>query len=478
MAEVIGTAWSDFLIGTDGDDTIDGKAGADWLHGGLGDDTYIFDNVGDMVVEYGGVDTIQSTISIVLSLVLNGDVENVTLLGSSSIDATGNALDNVLTGNTGDNFLNGAAGADTMAGGLGNDTYSVDSVGDVVTEAADAGIDTVRSWIGYALGDNLENLTLVGSANISATGNALNNVLIGNAGDNFLNGGAGADTMAGGLGNDTYSVDSVGDVVTEAANAGTDTVRSWIGYTLGDNLENLTLVGSADIGATGNALNNVLTGNAGDNFLNGGAGADTMAGGLGKDTYSVDAVGDVVTEAANAGTDTVRSWISYTLGDNVENLALVGSAAINGTGNASKNLLVGNGGANILDGGLGTDTLQGLAGNDTIIGGAGDDRIDLSGGGNDTVRYTGTLDGHDLILGFDGNPSDGQDLLALDELFDSLAIATADRAARVTLSAGAGTVDVHVDVSALGNGGNVITIATIDTADAIIVGQDVLVGTL
>ena len=32
--------------------------------------------------------------------------------------------------------------------------------------------------------------------------------------------------MAGGAGNDTYVVDNVGDVVTEAASAGTDTVQS------------------------------------------------------------------------------------------------------------------------------------------------------------------------------------------------------------------------------------------------------------
>src|SRR4029077_11009101 len=133
----------------------------------------------------------------------------------------------VLNGNSGSNTLNGGAGADTMNGGDGNDTYIVDNVGDVVKETFDDALggtaDTVFSSVTYSLapgtaglqGFGIENLTLTGVANISATGNGKNNVLNGNSGSNTLNGGAGADTMNGGDGNDTYIVDNVGDVVKE-----------------------------------------------------------------------------------------------------------------------------------------------------------------------------------------------------------------------------------------------------------------------
>jgi Ca2+-binding RTX toxin-like protein len=372
------------LLGNSGNNRLDGKAGADGMSGGIGDDTYVVDVSSDSVTENAGEGTDTALASVTYTLAQN--VENLVLTGSASINGTGNGLANVLTGNSGNNVLDGAAGADTMAGGAGNDTYVVDTVGDVVIELADGGVDTVLASVDWTLGANVEKLTLTGTANLAGTGNELANTLTGNTGNNRLNGAAGADTMVGGAGNDTYVVDVAGDVVTEGAGEGTDTVEAWLGWTLGVNLEQLRLMGTADLNGTGNTVDNVLWGNAGKNVLDGKAGADTMAGGLGDDTYLVDVAGDVVTEAAGEGTDTVETRVDWTLGANFERLVLAGTSNLKGTGNALANVLTGNSGNNLLDGGVGADTMAGGLGNDTyVVDNALDGVSEGEGAGVDTV---------------------------------------------------------------------------------------------
>jgi Ca2+-binding RTX toxin-like protein len=120
--------------------------------------------------------------------------------------------------------------------------YIVNSVNDVIYEKATEGYDTVITNSNYLLNANIEELRLLDGFNIHGTGNALNNTIIGNSADNILDGVTGADTMIGGAGNDTYYVDNTGDVVSELAAEGTDTVQASISYTLGSQVENLVLL--------------------------------------------------------------------------------------------------------------------------------------------------------------------------------------------------------------------------------------------
>lgn len=312
---LIGGVGDDNLYGMAGNDTLIGGMGTNTLEGGSGNDTYYADVDTNTIVEKlnEGTDKVFSSVDFVLS----ANVENLELTGSSDLTARVNALDNIIIGNSGDNYLlggdgkdslagalgddilDGQVGADTMFGGLGNETYVIDNIGDVVTELAGVGTgtDTVMASINYTLGANVENLALKSSATI-ATGNELANTLEGNALANTLDGKVGADKMIGGDGNDTYYVDNSADVINETDNAvsGTDTAIASVNYTIGANVEKLTLTGTA-VTATGNDLANTLTGNylantltglAGDDILDGGTGIDTMIGGEGNDTYVFD----------------------------------------------------------------------------------------------------------------------------------------------------------------------------------------------
>ncbi|EGF93609.1 hemolysin-type calcium-binding repeat 2 copies family protein [Asticcacaulis biprosthecium C19] len=402
---IISGSGNDTITGTAGANSIDGGAGADVLTGGAGDDTYIVDNTADDVNESsgGGNDLVRASVSYSLAGMV---VETLTLMGVADINATGNGNGNTLNGNSGNNVLDGAAGADTMLGGLGNDSYYVNVAGDVVTEVAGEGNDTIFTALTYSLaGKQVENLTLEGAAAVNGTGNGLANVLKGNSAANTLDGGSGhdrvdgglgADNLIGGTGNDTYVVDNAGDTVTEGAGAGGDLVESSVTYGLSLNVENLTLTGAAVINGSGNDLNNVLTGNSANNVL---------AGGLGNDTYYVQNTGDNVTEVGGAGIDLIYSTVSYSLaGRYAETITLTGAANINATGNSLGNTLNGNDGNNTINGKGGNDALTGGLGADIFLfeAASGSDTIgDFSAAQSDLINinaYTGGVVNNALVV--------------------------------------------------------------------------------
>jgi Ca2+-binding RTX toxin-like protein len=364
-----------------------------------------------------------------------GAAEKLTFSASAETDGRyvilGGAAADSLTGGAGADLINGGAGADSMSGLGGNDVYVVDSLSDVVTEAAGAGTDEVRTALSsYTLGANLENLTGTASTFQDLRGNSLDNALTaGSGGSNLRLQDGGHDVATGGTGSDTIyfgaSFDSLDRV---AGGSGSDSLLlqgNYSGLTLGSNvtgIETLELMshgdsrfGGANAGANsyaivsagfamsgpfllvdgtkllsdetlsfdgsaetsvafvldGGAGNDVLKGGALGDTLDGGAGADTMAGGLGNDYYWVRDAGDVVQEAADAGTDSVRTLLaSYTLAANVENLIgdLASTRNQSLTGNALDNNITAGAGDDVLDGGGGTsDHLDGGAGNDRLL---------------------------------------------------------------------------------------------------------------
>lgn len=363
--------------------------------------------------------------------IINGDERNNFLLGTNNVFE-------VLFGLGGNDILNGGLGPDGHDGGAGDDTYVIDHPDDIVIELPNQGNDVIDSFISFNLETTplVERARLLDSAtgtNLNLRGNALNNVLDGNGGNNTIeglagddllrgyggndilkggegndtfDGGEGADQFEGGLGDDLYTIADAADVVTEAVDAGTDTVQASISYVLGANVENLILTGTGNLNGTGNELNNVLTGNSGNNILDGKAGTDTLNGGLGNDTYIIGDATDIVTEAAGAGIDTVKASASYVLRANVENLTLTGSGNIRGTGNSANNLLIGNAGVNVLNGAAGNDILFSGAGRDTMIGGAGADSFVLSAprSGIDRIQDFNKQQGDRLVVDVEDFP--------------------------------------------------------------------------
>lgn len=413
-----GTNANDTLSGGAGSQTLIGGLGADLMVGGLGNDTYEVDNLRDVVSEsstdLNEIDTVRVIAPLLAySLAALANIENLSYEGSGNTRLTGNKSANVITASTGNDTLDGGLGADTLVGGGGDDTYFVENIGDLLQEAESQGRDKVFSTLTtYTLTSHVEDLTLMAKAitgvgnNLANTivGNTLANTLVGGEGADTLDGGKGADTLVGGAGDDVYLVDTYVlrrgqlfsfDWVDESENGGVDRVESSVTYVLPDHVENLTLLGRANINATGNSLANQLLGNSGRNILDGQGGDDTLEGGAGNDTYIAYTANENIIELASSGVDTVRSKVDFSLAslDHVENATLLddNETAVYLTGNSLGNVLTGNRWNNYLSGMNGNDTINGGVGDDLLDGGIGADRL-IGGAGNDTYVVDNALD--------------------------------------------------------------------------------------
>ncbi|RMI03491.1 calcium-binding protein (plasmid) [Sinorhizobium meliloti] len=336
----------------------------------------------------------------------NERLESWLLSGDDTIN--GSAGDDVISGHLGNDVLNGNAGSDTITGGGGDDTYDGGSGFDVLNFqdaynastafrgiSLNAATGTVVDQFGFSeTFQNFEEYRGTQFAD-SMIGSSIDETFVGLGGRDAINGGAGVDTVR-------YDRDAqVGATKGVTVNLTTGVAQDSFGSqdTL-SGIENVRGTNFKD-SITGNSSANFLRAFAGADTLNGATGADVMRGGAGDDTYYVDNGGDIVDENADsgAGIDTVRSGISFSIANttaakgSVENLQLIGTGAINGTGNALNNVLIGNNAANTLNGDAGDDLINGGLGNDTLIGSTGLDTFSFSTGLNATTNV-------DTINGF------------------------------------------------------------------------------
>ncbi len=312
-----GNNQANLLVGNDGANTLYGLGGADTMQGGLGDDTYRADAL-DMLVELpgGGFDRVIAINA--FSLESHAEVEALLLTGANPANGTGNALGNLIVGNGQTNRLDGLGGADTLNGGAGNDTlrggegadslfggggadrleggagddlYRVTELGVTVVEGANAGTDLVFSTVSFALGNHVENLTLIGGATADGIGNTVANVLLGNNAANMLDGGGGNDSLSGASGNDTLIGGAGADTL--AGGNGLDVFRYALATHGADRVTDYLVAQDAiEVSAAGfgGGLVAGMAINVPDRFVANTTGLATAPSGIGQFIYETDAL--------------------------------------------------------------------------------------------------------------------------------------------------------------------------------------------
>jgi Ca2+-binding RTX toxin-like protein len=168
IENLTGSGFTDTLVGDSNANVLDGGGSSDILQGLLGDDTYVVDNIADVVLEVAneGNDTINASVNFILA----ANVESLVLQGAADLQGYGNELVNTLFGNTGDNILNGEAGADTLTGNVGNDAFIFDAGeadGDAIADFAGNGgaAGDVLQFLGFGTAAGGATFTQIGISN-------------------------------------------------------------------------------------------------------------------------------------------------------------------------------------------------------------------------------------------------------------------------------------------------------------------------
>jgi Ca2+-binding RTX toxin-like protein len=382
IENVIGSAYTDCLVGDAGDNVLEGRDGNDYLEGGLGNNTLVGGDGDDYMVANGGRDNFDggtgtdrvtfaySTTGVTVDMGAGrgygGYANGATFSSIEIVDGT--AYADCFFGDAGDNVFNGGGGNDYLAGGLGNNTL-VGGDGDDYMVANggrdnfDGGTGTDRVTFAYSTagvfvdlsagtgrGGYAEGATFSSIENLD--GSAYNDFVIGDASDNLFYGEAGNDTLLGGEGNNTL-VGGAGDDM---------------------------LLGGSGV--------DVLVGGDGDDYMMGKGGGDSYDGGAGVDTISFRySENGVIVNLARGTCE----------GGEAQGATITGIENVNGSDSAD--YLVGDAGGNRLVGNNGNDILDGGAGDDFIYGGTGYDLL-AGGAGNDTYQF-GRGDAGDIVIDYD-----------------------------------------------------------------------------
>ena len=463
------------LAATVGGKTADTKSDGVAFSGTTGGDTILLSMLGSKVIINGlaaaaSVDHVGKTDILTISGGGGADLisANAIAAGKVALQLIGGKGVDAIVGSSGNDQVFGGEDNDTAALGAGNDVF-ICQTGDGSDEVnGDAGNDTFKFAGGAGVSlisisadsgkidvnrvadsavaklDDIERIELAASVGFDGvnvgdlTGTDVKAVAI----DFGSTGGTKGDsvydfvTIAGSAGNDLVTIaQSAGLIsvkglpaqVTIAHADASDSITFNAGG--GNDSVNAATLPMLSVGLLGGAGNDKLTGNAARNSIDGEDGNDTLAGGAGNDSL------------------------------------------LGGSGNDKMDGGAGNDG---LVGGVGNDNLLGGAGNDEIVGESGDDTI-TGGAGSDVIYYLDVVDGHDTVIGFDGNAAGGQDVLNLANLFSALSVPVDDRADRVSIVDKGASVEIAVDTN--GDLAFDLHVATLKTADVITVGQDIVVGT-
>ncbi|MBN3922019.1 calcium-binding protein [Nostoc sp. NMS4] len=390
---IIGTYYNDLIVGSNGNDTIDGGySGNDTADGGKGDDLLRVDddyNANGGITSTFNPTTNQGSITAGTRLVSYKNIER--------LDITGTSYDDNILGNNGNDTLDaGYSGNDRINGGIGDDllrVYEYNATGGITSTfnptTNQGSITAGTRLVSYK---NIERLDIIGTS--------YDDNIVGNNGNDTLSGGsAGNDTIDGGAGDDLLSYSSnAGDSITSTFDATTNTGLITVG---GDgvsykNIERLyigglfgndNIVGSnGNDTIIGNAVYSPVTSIYESRFINGN---ETIDGGAGDDLLIVnDSDGDyVITSTFNATTNqgSITSGTNQISYKNIERLDI--------TGTSYNDILTGGNGNDTLNGGGGTDTFAFNSFNEGI------DRLDDFNTTNELIRVS--------IAGFGGGLSPG-----------------------------------------------------------------------